>query len=179
MSMRNFVVLLGVLPAMAGAQPARSDSAWTPMLYFIGEWTGTSKGEPGAGVYERSYRRVLDNRFIEVRNKSTYPPSPQNRNRGEVHEDVGYVSYDRIRKSFMLRQFHVEGFVNHYKAETVAADGSSIVFVSEALENLPAGFRARETYRILGPDEFMEIFEVAEPGKDFAVYSEARLRRKR
>ena len=39
------------------------------------------------------------------------------------------------------------------------------------------GFRARETYTILGPDEFEELFELAEPGKDFERYSRARFTR--
>jgi hypothetical protein len=37
------------------------------------------------------------------------------------------------------------------------------------------GFRARETYREVSPTEFIELFELAEPGKDFSTYSETRL----
>jgi hypothetical protein len=51
------------------------------------------------------------------------------------------------------------------------------VFVSEAIENISPGYRARETYTILSDDEFTERFEIAEPGKEFEPYSEARLRR--
>ena len=51
------------------------------------------------------------------------------------------------------------------------------MFVSDAIENIPAGYRARETYTILSDDEFTECFEIAEPGKEFELYSEARLRR--
>jgi len=54
-----------------------------------------------------------------------------------------------------------------------------MVFTTESIENIPAGFRARETYRILGPDEFVEVFEIAEPGKDFETYSENRYRRRK
>ena len=54
-----------------------------------------------------------------------------------------------------------------------------VAFVSEALENIPAGYRARETYTILSPDEFIERFDIAEPGKDFELYSEARFKRVR
>lgn len=79
----------------------------------------------------------------------------------------------------MLRQFHVEGFVNQYVADTVATSPDSIVFRSEAIENIPSGYRARETYRILGPDEFVERFEMAEPNGEFAIYSEARFKRKK
>jgi hypothetical protein len=43
--------------------------------------------------------------------------------------------------------------------------------------NIPAGFRARETYVFSGSDQLEEIFEIAEPGKDFEVYSRSRLTR--
>jgi hypothetical protein len=32
---------------------------------------------------------------------------------------------------------------------------------------------------ILGPDEFTEVFEIAEPGKDFEVYSESHFKSKK
>ena len=88
------------------------------------------------------------------------------------------ISFDRARKQFVYRQFHVEGFVNQYSAE--AAEGAKReVFVSEAIENIPPGWRARETYNILSNDEFTETFELAEPGKEFEVYTETRLKRKK
>ena len=52
-----------------------------------------------------------------------------------------------------------------------------VVFITETIENVPDGWRARETYLIEGPDEFVERFELAAPGKDFDLYSENRLRR--
>ncbi|GAB4578982.1 MAG: hypothetical protein Fur0022_17190 [Anaerolineales bacterium] len=42
---------------------------------------------------------------------------------------------------------------------------------------MPAGWRARETYPILNPDEFTETFELAGPGKDFEIYSQSHLTR--
>ena len=52
-----------------------------------------------------------------------------------------------------------------------------MAFTSESIENIPAGFRARQTYVFSGSDQFEEIFEIAEPGKDFEVYSRSRLTR--
>jgi len=52
-----------------------------------------------------------------------------------------------------------------------------VVFVSESIENIPQGFRARETYVFTASDQVEEIFEMAEPGKDFEVYSRSRLTR--
>jgi len=77
----------------------------------------------------------------------------------------------------VLRQFHVEGFVNQYVHESTSEDGKRLTFVTEAIENIPPGWRARESYILTGPDELVERFELAEPGKDFEIYSETRLRR--
>jgi hypothetical protein len=126
----------------------------------------------------REYRLTLRDRFIEVRNTSTYPPR-EKKEHGEVHEDVGYLSLDRTRQAYVLRQFHVEGFVNTYTVPVEQARQDSIVLTSEAIENLPPGWRARETYRFTGRDELVEVFEVAEPGKDFTIYTESRLKRVR
>ena len=79
----------------------------------------------------------------------------------------------------MLRQFHVEGFVNQYVMSHSSTESKTLVFITENIENIPAGFRARESYKIIGPDEFIEVFEIAEPGKDFELYSEGRFRRKK
>jgi len=56
---------------------------------------------------------------------------------------------------------------------------NKMVFVSESIENIAPGWRARETYLILNENEFIERFELAEPGKDFVLYSEAHLKRTR
>lgn len=53
------------------------------------------------------------------------------------------------------------------------------MFTTEAIENIPTGWRARATYIVHGPDEFEEIFDLAESGRDFALYSRARLTRVR
>jgi len=53
------------------------------------------------------------------------------------------------------------------------------VFVTEGIENIPAGWRARETYTIINENEFVERFELAEPGKAFATYLESHLKRKK
>jgi hypothetical protein len=162
--------------ATLAAQPAQAPDRWAPLRFLIGTWEGTSQGQPGNGTVRREYRFVLRDQFIEVRNTATYPPQDKNP-KGEVHEDLGFFSYDRSRKAFVLRQLHVEGFTNTYVSQTV--DATAVVFVTESIENIPAGWRARETYRVVGPDEVIERFELAEPGKDFTLYSEVRLRRAR
>lgn len=60
---------------------------------------------------------MLNSQFIRVQNRSEYPPQEKNP-KGEVHEDEGFISYDRARQRLVLRQFHVEGFVNQYVQES-------------------------------------------------------------
>jgi hypothetical protein len=162
-------------PAEGRAQPAGADDAFAPIAFMVGRWEGTSEGQPGRATVRRQYERVLNGRFIHVRNRSEYPVQEKNP-KGEIHEDEGFFSFDRARKRLVLRQFHVEGFVNQYVQEPHASS-QPVVFTTEAIENIPAGWRARETYVVHGPDEFEEIFELSEPGKPFVVYSRARLRR--
>ena len=54
------------------------------------------------------------------------------------------MSFDSVRKRIVFRQFHVEGFVNQYALDATSLP-DRLVFVSETIENIPAGFRARET----------------------------------
>lgn len=176
--MRTIFALLVISPLLSFGQMTKQDSIWLPFKNMIGKWNGESDGQPGKGKYERSYELVLNKKFIEVKNKSTYPPSANNP-KGEVHEDHGFISYDRSRKTFVLRQFHMEGFVNQYKIESISLDGKTLVFLSESIENIPEGFRAKETYRIISNNEFIETFELAEPGKEFEVYSKAVLKRQK
>ena len=174
--MRKILLVVLFLPLVAPAQTPLPDDVWHHFKYFLGTWKGSGKGEPGNSTLEREYQLVLNGKFINIKHKSSYHAQPRNP-KGETHEDWGYLSFDRTREVYVLRQFHVEGFVTQYYAQTLTADGKTIVFLSESLENLPPGFRARETYKILNENEFIEVFEVAPPGKEFSVYSENHFKR--
>jgi len=172
----TMVLLLAPFPGHQEAKPVAAADPFAPLHFMLGTWRGTTTGEPGNGISERTYQFEFGKTFLHIRNKGVYPPQPKNP-KGEVHQDTGFFSYDKTRKRLVLRQFHSEGFVNQYVEDPAASDGTSLVFVTEAIENIPAGWRARETYRRVGPDEFIETFELAAPGKDFATYTECRLRR--
>lgn len=172
-------VICGLVLAVgtSHAQQAPPADPFARVSFLIGRWQGTSEGQPGKGTVRREYTRALNDRFIRVTNRSEYPAQEQNP-KGEIHHDEGFISLDRARKKLVLRQFHVEGFVNQY-VEDDGATATRIVFTTEAIENIPAGWQARETYVVHGPDEIEEIFELAEAGKTFEVYSRSRLTRVR
>ena len=162
-------------PVSSGQGSSGATDQWAPVRFLLGSWEGTQAGQPGTGTVRREYRLVLRDQFIEERNTSTYPPQEKNP-KGEVHDHLSYFSFDRSRKRLVLRQFHVERFVVQYVQDTESSTGN-VVFVSEALENTPPGWRTRETYIGHGPDEFEEIFELAQADKPFEVYSRSRLKR--
>jgi hypothetical protein len=158
--------------------PAGSSQAadpWAPIRFLQGTWQGTAEGEPGKGTVERSYAFVLKNRFLHERNTSTYPAQAANK-AGEIHEHVSYFSHDRKRDVLVLRQFHQEGFVNQFAVAKDLSSAKRIVFDSESLENVGT-WRARETYDVISNDEFVETFELGQPGKPLTVYSKTHFRR--
>lgn len=168
-------MLLSILLAvgLAAQAPAPPDP-FAPLGFLEGTWKGDAHGEPGQGASNRTYEFVMKGRFLSVKNRSEYAP-PAGRQHGEVHDDWGVFSYDKREKVLVLRQFHVEGFVNEY--HLTASGPGFLEFTTVRIENLPPGWRAREVYRRAGPDEFVETFSIAEPGKEFAQYVETRFRR--
>lgn len=172
---RVIAVLVLVSLASIGAAAQTPQDNLAALAPLLGKWTGPTEGQPGTGTSERVYERVLRSRFIRVRNTTVYPPQQKNP-KGETHEEEGWFSFDRARQLMLLRQFHVEGFVATYVQDVDAKPGT-LAFTTESIENIPAGWRARETYIFHGADDVEEIFELAEAGKPFAVYSRTRLKR--
>ena len=163
--------------ALCAASPAEPEAgAWMPVRLFVGTWEGAASGKPGKGTATRTYGFELNNSFLVARNKSVYEPKKPGE-KPEVHQDLGIFSYDQNLKQLILRQFHVEGFVNEYALENAAPDGKSFDFVTQRIENIAPGWRAKESYRIISNDEFEESFFLAGPGKDFELYSRTLLKR--
>lgn len=139
---------------------------WEPLKMFEGQWVGHETGAAGIGQGERSYEFIMNGKYLYFKNKSTFEPQEKNPE-GEVHEDWGFFSYDNFRKTIVLRQFHSEGYVNQYTIIADTSDLKSLILVTESIENVPDGFRARYIYKFKNENEFTEIFELASPGKDF------------
>jgi len=175
-----FAALLGLSASSSAQTPLPAAAAepdpWAPVKFMLGSWQGTATGQAGEGTVVREYTQVLRQRFIQEKNTSIYPPQEKNK-KGEVHDHVSYMSYDKARKALVLREFHVEGFVNQYVMNKEASTPTKLVFDSENFENFNNKWKARETYEVVGPDEFIETFELAPPDKPFQVYSKNHLKR--
>jgi hypothetical protein len=176
---RSLLLSGGLAPLIVGAPGRAAPPALQPNLKplgrLVGKWRGEGQGQPGHSLVERSYTPDLGGQFLVARNRSTYPPQDKNP-KGEVHEDLGLYGFDKARRRVVLRQFHVEQFVVQYVA-VGDLSGEEMVFDSEGVENIPAGFRSRETWRFSGAAAFEEVFEIADPGKPYEIYSRTRLTR--
>jgi hypothetical protein len=170
----RWISIVALALPVAGLCQEPAPDPWAPVRFLVGEWRGTTTGNPGEGTVARKYEFVLGGRYLHERNTSTYPVQEKNK-KGEVHEHWSFLSHDRQRKTIVFRQFHIEGFVNQYVYAADKSTPTRLVFESESFENLNSKWRARETYEILGPDEFVETFELAPPDKPFELYSTNRL----
>jgi hypothetical protein len=169
-------MLTFLFTCVLSSHPQDTPAKWDAVSPLVGVWTGKCVGESGAGQTERSYRMVMNNRFLEVRSKTVFPPKAGQQS-GEVHEDWGMFNFNKTRGKLMLREFHVEGFVNQYVLIPAEPGSSKLVFESESIDNVPAGFRAKHILQFVSKDEIKEEFFLAEPGKEFQIYSTTTLHR--
>jgi hypothetical protein len=166
-----------LVPTAARAQAAPADR-WQPVRFLLGSWQGEARGEPGKGSVERRYQWVLGEKFIEEHNTSRYEPKAAGKE-PEVHEHRSFISYDKARKTLMLRQFHEESFVILYAMNLELSTATRVVFDSVNFENFSNEWKARETYDVKSDEEFVETFALAAPGKEFEVYSHNHFRRRK
>lgn len=139
------------------------------LQWLIGDWRGLGEGEPGRSASERHAELALDGHFVSVQGRSVYPKQDRNPN-GEVHGEIDLWSYDRSRKTLVLRQFDTLGFVGTYVLDKAASSANKWVLVAESLENVPQGWRARYTYTLKAPNEYHEMLELDADGKGFTPY---------
>ncbi|HSG27656.1 MAG TPA: hypothetical protein VLA34_04185 [Candidatus Krumholzibacterium sp.] len=185
MKMRShgiWVVLLAVLvsiPAVAARAQQATDEAkdpWAALRFLEGRWAGTGEGKSGLSIAERTYTFVLGGNFLRGEHRSEFEPQERNPE-GEVHENFDMYSHDAINDRIVLRQFHVEGFVNRYIMAPVTGGGEIIVLETDEIENIPPGWKARIRITRRGDDEFGEEFELSPPGGGYSCYSRNTFRR--
>jgi hypothetical protein len=165
-----WLVVLFALTAVAQSDP------WATVRIFEGKWEGSVTGQPGKQHTSREYRFVSEGTFLWQNDHSVYEAQSPDA-APKVREDFGYFSYDKFLKTIVWRQFHSEGFVNEYRLKAASADPKSFEFETVRIENLPAGWRAKKSYRVLSADEIEETFSLAPPDKEYETYTVAHLKR--
>lgn len=146
---------------------------WFSWQFLVGEWVGQGGGAPGQGGGSLSFQFDLQQQVLLRKNHVDFPAVP---NRPAFAHDDLTVIYPDPSGSLRAIYFDNEGHVIHYTA-TMAEDGSTFTFVSDALPSVP---RFRTTY-IKGQNELLTIrFEIAPPDDPdvFTIYTEGTATRK-
>lgn len=137
--------------------------------FLTGTWQGVETGVAGDGIGFRTYEYELGGNYIFQKNKSTFPKTERNP-RGEVHRDIGILSYDSVKDEIIFRSFNVEGFTNIYVLNKDLSDEDEFVFITREIENNPGNWKARLTLKKLSDKEFTEAFEIATDGENFSSF---------
>jgi len=131
---------------------------------LIGEWQGTGKGfGNNTSVINSSFTWVMDNSYIEVQNESFFKAT-EKKPAGDHHIDKGYISYDKIRKTVVFRQFNSEGYINQYVLDSTSTK-DRLVFKSENIENFMPGGSAEWIIDFTSKNKITTTFNVIFPGK--------------
>ncbi len=151
------------------AQVENISPKWAPFKFLIGKWEGTGTGKWGASKVTREYDYLMGGTYIIGKNESRYEKQ-ENNPEDENHVNWDILSYDKNRKKYVLRQFHAEDITNTYAADSAEVSTGKYEFESEAIENFGTGWKAREVYIKINENEFIEIFYLASPGKEYAEF---------
>jgi hypothetical protein len=134
---------------------AQSADPWKPLQFLAGEWIGEGAGSPGESSGACSFTFDLQRKVMIRR---SYAESSNGR-----HDDLMVIYLSKALKAIY---FDNEGHVIDYAVE---AGPDSVRFLNE---------QYRLTYRKAGEDKLTLDFDIAPPGKPFANYLHAMLRKK-
>ena len=153
----------GVTQEASGA--AEAADPWEPLRLLEGSWSGAIDGRLGQGAGKRCYEFLFNGLYLVARHTSVRLPQEKSPE-GDHHRELAVYSYDRDRKTVVLREFINEGYILRYACET---SPRRLVCTTEDVEN-GRGMKARLTIEIADRFRFREVFELASPGQDLQVY---------
>lgn len=138
--------------------------------FLIGKWIGTGSGFGNEkSKVESEFNFVMNEKYIEVLNDSKFNPT-ESKPDGEHHIDKGIISYDKIRKVIVYRQFNIEGYINQYVLNDSLSNDTVLVFETEIIENFVPGGKARWTIKKIGTKQIETIFDLSFPGKKYGCF---------
>lgn len=160
-----FVFILLVI-----GQVFAQDNPFAKLDFIIGEWQGAGNGFGNSkSKIESGFKYVMGGKYIEVINDSKFEPTKKNPE-GEHHIDKGFISYDKIRKVIVFRQFNIEGYVNQYVLNEELSNESELVFETEEIENFMPGGKAKWVIKKLSDNKLETKFHVSFPKKDYTCF---------
>ncbi len=145
---------------------------------LVGVWDGSGEGFGNSkSKITAEYTWLMNKQYIEMKHHSEFEPTEENAE-GEVHEDLGILSFDKDRNVAVFRQFHNEGYFTEYILNDSISSPEVLVFETTHIENFVPGGKARFTIKTLSDSEIETVFDVGFPGKDMACFGTNRMKKK-
>jgi hypothetical protein len=155
------LILLTFLPVIGFSQ-----NKFDNFDFLIGNWQGVETGVSGDGIGYRTYSYELGKNYIMEKNQSTFPKSDK-KPKGEVHKDIGIISYNSNKKEIIYRSFNIENFTNIFVLNDSLSTETKFVFITREIENNPGIWKARVVIEKISDSEFNELFDIAMDGENF------------
>ena len=143
-------------------------ASWDKWQFLIGEWVGEGHGQPGEGNGTFSFTPDLDGNILVRKSHTEYPAA--NNRPAFHHDDLLIVSKNNSGVPSKAIYFDNE---NHTINYNITYAGNSIVFTSDAIQNVP---RFRLTYQELDDKKVNIRFEMSSPQNPdlFKMYLEGK-----
>jgi hypothetical protein len=172
------VVLAAWAAAQASAQaPAPTAPAWSPFREFaflLGSWSGTAMSGERIGGRITRFAMELDGTFLVERTSTLFPAGDGKPE--ETAEEIGYVAYDRGKRTYVATYFFSTGVFGTFDVEFLS--GGAIRMTAPTLGNYEPGARSRILFTRRPDGGLDSTIEIAPPGKDFVAFLTGSLKKK-
>jgi hypothetical protein len=173
-----FLMLVGFAP-VADAQlnwsALKGADRFDELDWLIGEWQGYGQFTNRTTYIHKQYSYDVAGMFLTERTLDMFTP-PELSTEFEIHQDFTVFYRDTGTGGIKAKGFYVEGFVWSSDV-TVSDNGNTIVIEATEIDCAPDGMRSRITILRESEDEYIAIFELAMPGRDYKELEELTMRR--
>ncbi len=156
--------LLALFILTTGAALAEEDM-WEPFRPLLGKWKGEGEGFGSTSRVKHHWEYVTKGAFLALHTDS----QGEGPGGGEVHEDVGFLSYDRDHGRWMFRQFLSEGFVNTFDVTVGEEKGLPAFDFGFVAAESAGGMKVRMRLVFTSPDAYTMTLDLAGPGGEYAA----------
>jgi len=167
--MRRILFLAAGVLALAASAHALS---WSDFDALVGEWTGTGAETGRTAAVTQTWEWVLDGKFLRLTTRAVWTAEDGSR---ETRENVGYLSYDNDRDSFVFRQFFSLGYVAAY--DVLVLDNGRLIDFGPREAESAGGVSARMTITFTARDAYRQEIHLAFRGENFETRQNLTMRR--